>query len=94
MSKRVDIHEKCCIEIANICELAPGWRLNVFLKDEEIDIKNGFLLYELLKKQKDQLELVSEIIADDEETEKIMEEGMRIHSIIIKEQMYGSEEEN
>lgn len=93
MSKKMDIYKKCCIEIMNICELAPGWRINVFIKDEEIDIKNGFLLYELLKKQRQQLELVSDIIADDIETAKIMEEGMRIHSLIIKEQMYGSEED-
>lgn len=90
----MDIYKKCCFEIMNICKLAPGWRINVFIKDEEIDIKNGFFLYESLKKQREQLELVSEIIADDVETEKIMEEGMRIHSLIIKEQMYGREEED
>lgn len=93
MSKKMDTYKNCCIEIINICELAPGWKLNIFLKDEEIDITNGLALYNSLKKQREQLELVSDLIADDIETKQIMDEGMRIHSLIIKEQMYGSEED-
>ncbi len=89
----MDTYKKCCIEITRICELAPGWRINEFLREEEVDITNAPVLYSSLKKQRQQLELVSDIIADDDETKKIMEEGMRIHSLIIKEQMYGSEED-
>jgi len=92
MSKKKNIYEQCCDEIVYICRLVPGWSLSTFLIEEELDIKQPVSLYNTLKQYREQLELVSKIIADDDETKKIMDEGLKIHNIIIKEQMYGSDE--
>ena len=91
MPKKKNIYEKCCIEIVNICKLVPGWSLKDFIEDEKLDVNDGKSLYDGLKMLREQLDIVREIISDDEETERIMEEGIRIHNIIISEQLYGED---
>lgn len=92
MSKKKDIYKECCIEIDHITRLAPGWSLNDFIKEEDLDITRGLPFYNMLKRYREQLELVSNIIADDEETQKILDEGIKIHGLIMKEQLYGTED--
>lgn len=93
MSKKKDIYKDCCIEIVHICDIIPGWSLSNFIKEEEIDITSALPFYNMLKQYRQQLELVSTLIADEVETEKIMREGVKIYSLIMKEQMYGNEED-
>lgn len=92
MSKKRDIYRDCCQEIISICSLFPGWSIARFLSDENIDVTNASLLYEALKEYRQQLEIDNHVITDDDETEEIVREGMRIHSLLIKQQMYGDEE--
>lgn len=92
MPKKKDIYRACCEEIVTICDLFPGWSISEFIQAEGLDISNAPLLYSSLKDYRQQLELDNHVITDDEETEAIMAEGIRIHSILIKQQMYGNEE--
>lgn len=91
MSKKEDTYEACCKEIVRICDLFPGWSIAEFIEKEEIDITNAPLLHSALKHYREQLEVDNHVIQDDEETEAIMNEGIRIHSILIKQQMYGED---
>jgi len=90
MSKK-DYYKACCEEIVKICDLFSGWSIAEFIEKEEIDITNAPLLYSTLKTYREQLEVDNHVIQDDEETEAIMAEGIRIHSILIKQQMYGED---
>lgn len=91
MPKR-DIYRDCCQEIISICNLFPGWSIARFLLDEDIDVTNAPLLYGALKEYRQQLEMNNHVIIDDDETAEIVREGMRIHSLLIKQQMYGDED--
>ena len=86
-------YKKCCEEIIKIVELFPQWNIIRFIKEEELDITEAPLLYNALKEYRERLELENHVICDDDETKKIMAEGLRIHSLIIKEQLYGNEED-
>lgn len=90
MSKK-GTYKACCEEIIKICDLFPGWNIARFIKEEEIDIANAPLLHSYLKELREKLEIEPHIITDDEETEQIMRDGVNIHSLIIKQQMYGEE---
>lgn len=91
MSKK-NVYKACCEEIVIICDLFPGWSIAEFIKEEGLDVSNAPLLHSSLKEYRQKLELNNHVITDDEETEAIMNEGIRIHSILIKQQMYGNEE--
>ena len=90
MSKR-DIYKECCIEIIKIETLFPGFRLNDFVKEEMLDVIDGVPFLDSLKKYRRQLEMDNHVIQDDDETKKIIAEGMRIHSILIKQRIYGED---
>tara|TARA_R110000772_G_scaffold196582_1_gene307365 strand:- start:38 stop:319 length:282 start_codon:yes stop_codon:yes gene_type:complete len=89
-----DIYKKVCDEIIMIMSLFPDWKFLEFIKDEELDISKGFVLYNALKEYREKLELDNHVVCEDEELKKIMAEGLKIHNLIIKEQMYGSSEED
>ena len=91
MASKKDTYKACCEEIIKICDLFPGWSIAKFIEEEEIDITNAPLLHSTLKHFREQLEVDNHVIQDDEETEAIMAEGIRIHSILIKQQMYGED---
>ena len=86
-----NIYKESCSEIIQICNLFPGWSIARFLLDENLDITNAPLLYESLKEYRKQLEMDNNVITDDDETAEIVREGMRIHSLLIKQQMYGED---
>lgn len=91
MSKKKDIYRMCCDEIINICNLFPGWSIARFISDEGIDITNPSALHSGLKGYREQLEMDNRVVTNDIETEEIVREGMRIHSLLIKQQMYGED---
>lgn len=91
MSNKNEKYRMCCEEIMKICDLFPGFSVSKFIKEEEIDISNAPLLLSSLKEFRQRLELDNHIIQNDEETQQIIDEGMRIHSILIKQQMYGED---
>jgi len=91
MPKKKDIYSECVSEIIRICKLFPGWSISNFLLDEHIDATNISLLHESLKEYREQLEADNHVMLDDDETAQIVKEGMRIHSLLIKQQMYGED---
>jgi len=93
MSKKKNTYKECCKEIIKICKLAPNWSITEHIEKEQVDITHAPSLFSSLREYREQLELDNKIISDDEETNKILEEGKGIHSVIIKEMMYGSEEQ-
>lgn len=91
MSKKRDIYSECVSEIIKIGKLSPEWCISNFLLEEDIDVTNAPLLYGALKEYRERLEIDNKMIMDDEETAEIIREGMRIHSLLIKQQMYGED---
>ena len=89
-----DIYKDIFMEVVNILSLFPEWDLIHFIEDEELDYKNPFPLYTGLKQYRERLEIDNHVFCDDEETQQIMDEGLRIHSLIVKEYLYGSDEED
>ena len=90
MRKR-NIYEDIFNEIVRICDLFPGWNVSRFIEEERLVITNVSLLHSELKEYREKLELDNHVITDEDETDLILEEGLRIHSSIIKQQMYGEE---
>ena len=74
-----------------ICELCPVFSIIDFLIQENIDVRDekGFLF--TLAEYREKLELDNHVICDDEELKKILEEGLHIHRIIVKERLYGKD---
>jgi len=91
MPKKKDSYKEACSEIVHICRLFPGWDFSEWLIKEEVDITQASSLVSSLKEYRQQLEMDNHVIQDDDETEQIVREGMRIHSLLIKQQMYGED---
>lgn len=90
---KTDIYKDICLEVMNIGTLFPGWSVVQFIEEEGLDIMDAPLLLHTLKGYREKLELNKEVFCPDAELEQIIEEGKHIHSVIIKEQMYGNEEQ-
>jgi hypothetical protein len=84
-----EVYKQICQEILAICKMYPDFLIGQFIIEENVTLEdgNGFLYN--LKNYREQLELDSNIICDDEEVQAIMDEGLRIQSILIKERMNG-----
>lgn len=91
MAAKRKIYRAICELIIEICDLFPGFNIAKFIKEEELKLSNAPSLLFALRAYKEKLELDNDVITSDEETEEIMREGIRIHSILIKEQMYGED---
>lgn len=91
MSKKKDVYKECCEEIIKITFLNKMWKLTDFIDEEGIDITQGPSLLSGLKEYRQRLELDNHIILDDEETDQLVEEGIKIHSLISKLMLYGNE---
>jgi len=91
MSKKKNTYKEACDEIVHICRLLPGWDFSEWLIKEEVDITQASSLVSSLKEFRQQLEMDNHVIQDDNETAEIIREGMRIHSLLIKQQMYGED---
>lgn len=90
MTKKIN-YKICCEEIIRICKLVPGWNLATFLEEEEIDVTSVADLYNSLHSFREQVEIDNHLIQDEKETKKIVDEGLRIRSVLIKQQMYGED---
>lgn len=91
MASSKKTYKDVCIELGKICKLFPNWSIANFIKEEEIDINNAPLFYSQLKEYRERLELDNHVITNDDEMKQILEDGLHIHSVIIKEEMYGED---
>jgi type II secretory pathway component PulF len=91
MSKRGSIYKQICQEIIKIGNLFPDFSIARFIRNENVTIEDGKGFHANLKAYRERLELDNHVVCDDEETQKIMDEGLRIQSILAKEQLYGKD---
>ena len=86
---KMSIYQRILNEIFAITVLFPEFQIYTFCKEEDVDIADMQDLYTSLKHYREQLELNNHVFCDDEETEALIREGIRIYSVLIKEQFYG-----
>lgn len=91
MSKKGSIYKQICQELVRISQLFPDFSLARFIIDENVTLEDGKGWYANLKTFREKLELDNHVMCDDEETQKILDEGLRIQSIIAKQQLYGKD---
>lgn len=91
MARKGGIYKKVCGELLKILKLHPEFSLGRFIKEENVTLEDGKGFYANLKLYREKLELDNHIMCDDKETQKIMDEGLRIQSIIAKERLYGKD---
>lgn len=90
MSKQ-NIYKQICQELLKISQLFPDFSLSRFIIEENVTLEDGKGFHYNLKTFREKLELDNHVMCDDEETQKIMDEGLRIQSIIAKQQLYGKD---
>lgn len=90
MSKK-SIYYQICQELIKIGRLAPDFSIGRFNAIENVTLEDGKGWLANLKTYRERLELDNHMICTDEETQKILDEGLKIHSIIAKEQLYGKD---
>lgn len=91
MGKKGPIYKQICQEIITICKLFPDFSIAMFILEERVSIEDGKGFLANLKEFREQLEMDNHVVCDDEEVQAIMDEGLRIQTIIAKEQLYGKD---
>jgi hypothetical protein len=71
--------------------LFPNWSIKNFIEEEGLDVTNGPSLYSSLQEYRQALELDNHVLCSNEELNKIINDGLHIQSVLIKEE-YGEEE--
>ena len=82
-------YKMICQEIVAICNLSSDFSIKALIEEENIDITEPISFLAIIKEYRERLELDNHVICDDDELNKIVEEGIHIERVLAKEQLYG-----